>query len=181
DTLAGSGLRPHFRMNPKTLAALCVLALPFAFPARPQDAPSGAALRGLSGVTITIEPLTPLMQSAGLKDEDLRREIDRRLRNSKIPVLTTPADLAKAPGRPYLFVDIAANQPKDAPVISWNVTLSLNQVVVLKRDARIETIAPTWALRRDGLSGERAFAAAIQRAASDLTDKFIAAYKSVNK
>ena len=99
-----------------------------------------------------------------------------RLQKAGIHILS-PQEQLKATGKPVLFVDVSLNQPKDAPVYAYNVTVALNQIVTLNRDPAIQVIAPTWSLGRGGMAGNRVIAAAVQRTVADLTEKFIAAHK----
>jgi hypothetical protein len=113
-----------------------------------------------------------------LTDDQIRREVERKLQNAGIPILS---DREKAGGAPSLYIDPKINKPPDAPIFSYNVTVSLQQMVTLERNAAIKTISPTWALSRSGLAGERTLSAAVQRATADLVDRFVIDYKAVNK
>ena len=154
-----------------TALAVCVLPL-----LASDDQIARNSLRGIKGIYVGVDPLGLEVRKLDLTDEALKKVMEDKLRAHGIHVLEKQ-DL-KTPI--YLFINVTLNQPPNAPFWVYSITLSLKQMVSLRRDMSIQVPAPTWALTKNGLAGERVFATAITKAVADLGDKFIAAFKAVN-
>lgn len=134
------------------------------------------SLKGIKAIYVGVDPLSLEVRKLGLTDEALKKTIEDRLRGRAIQVLERQD--SKVPI--YLFLDVTLNQPQGAPFWVYTMTLSLKQMVSLRRDSSVQIPAPTWALSRNGVAGERVFAGVLTKAASDLTDRFTAAFRAVN-
>lgn len=160
---------PCFRLFAALLAGALSLAAS-------DDPLARNSLKGIKAIYVGVEPLSLEARKLGLTDEALKKTIEERLRARAIQVLEQ-----QDPKVPiYLFLDVTLNQPQGAPFWVYTMTLSLKQMVSLRRDSAIQIPAPTWALSRNGVAGERVFAGALTKAASELTDRFTAAFKAVN-
>ena len=71
-----------------------------------------ATLRGLNGVQVVIEALTPKMEEDGLAAKQLQTDVELRLRAAGIPVLSQ-AEALNTKGMPYLYVNIRAKSSDD--------------------------------------------------------------------
>ena len=87
-----------------------------------------ASLRGLTGVGVVVEELTPDAKRGGLVEEQLRLDVEWRLRKAGIPVLSG-ASLRGVSGAPYLSISLAALQGKGrlAPLFVYAIQVELKQ------------------------------------------------------
>jgi hypothetical protein len=161
----------------KALGAICAALAMVSLPAVAADDPiARGSLKGIKAVYIGVDPLGLDAIKAGLTDDLLKRGLAEKLRTNGIKVLERQDPSAPV----FLFADVTLNHPKDAPVYVYTITLSLKQLAYLKRDSGIQLAVPTWALTRNGVAGEKVFAAAIHKATLELGDKFCAAFKAAN-
>jgi hypothetical protein len=137
------------------------------------------SLRGIKGVYLAIEHLSPEAKQEGLVESDIRKDLERKLRDAGVRVLTTQ-DLAKEPGRPTLYLNVAIYQTRDIPFCTYNTTLALNQDASLKRNSAMQVMATTWAASRTGISGQRMVLTSVMRSLNELVTSFTAAFNSVN-
>jgi hypothetical protein len=79
---------------------LCWPTIEFAFTADKRD-----TLRGLREVSVLVEYLPDDVEREGLSREHLTRDIEVRLRQAGLRVLTI-SEIAKSPGAPYLYVAV---------------------------------------------------------------------------
>jgi len=73
-----------------------------------------ATLRGLQGVDVIVENLTPEVERAGLTRQQLQTDVELRLRKAGIPLLTS-AERVKVPGKPFLGVHVHVVPRSDTP------------------------------------------------------------------
>jgi len=105
------------------------------------------SLAGLNGVGLVVEGGNP--EQAGLSGADIKADAESMLQLSGIRILTK-AELLKTPGAPYLYVNVNVVGKRDG-MLSYAVSVELNQTVQLTRDQRIMIVgATTW---RDGAAG----------------------------
>ena len=135
------------------------------------------SLRGLPGVEVVVENLTEDLQALGLSGEQLRGEVESRLRESGIRVLTSDD---RAPGRPWLYFRVLALKSSNVPLVSFFVTVQLRQDVTLDRNPDFHVGASTWDLRAGGLAGVSAIVSALHTTTQDLVDRFSADFLTAN-
>src|SRR5215467_6059532 len=110
----------------------------FSFTADKRD-----TLRGLKEISVLVEYLPDDVEREGLNREHLQRDIEVRLRQAGLHVLTI-SELANSPGAPYLYVAV---YPITTPSVNFNayaVALTLKQLVQLSRHPATELFATTW-------------------------------------
>jgi hypothetical protein len=127
-----------------------------------------------------MEPVSDLISSTGLSEAELRSDVEMRLRDAGIGVLTGE-ELADVLGYPLLDINVdAAPMPGEGERSSFSVALELHQIVVLKRPAPSEAFAITWSVRSTGcadVSGLAALGSCVQRH----LDEFINEWGAVNR
>ena len=99
----------------------------FSFTADKRD-----TLRGLTDISVLVEYLPDDVEREGLSREHLQRDIEVRLRQAGLHVLTI-SEVANLPGAPYLYVAV---YPITTPSVNFNayaVALTLKQLVQLSR------------------------------------------------
>jgi hypothetical protein len=146
----------------------------FAFTADKRD-----TLRGLKEVSVLVEYLPDDVEREGLSREHLKRDIEMRLRQAGLRVLTI-SEIANSPGAPYLYVVV---YPITGPSVNLNayaIGLTLKQLVQLSRNPTIEFFATTWEgpASPSSLSASRVLD--IRTRISDAVGRFIIDYQAVN-
>ncbi len=146
----------------------------FAFTADKRD-----TLRGLREVSVLVEYLPDDVEREGLSREHLTRDIEVRLRQAGLRVLTI-SEIANSPGAPYLYVAV---YPITGPSVNLNayaIGLTLKQLVQLSRNPTTEFFATTWEgpASPSSLSAPRVLD--IRARVSDAVRRFIIDYQAVN-
>jgi hypothetical protein len=153
---------------------LCWPTVGLAFTADKRD-----TLRGLREVSVLVEYLPDDVEREGLSREQLKRDIEVRLRQAGLRVLTI-LEIAKSPGAPYLYVAV---YPITGPSVNLNayaIGLTLKQLVQLSRNPTTELFATTWEgpAPPSSLSAPRVLD--IRSRISDAVERFIIDYLAVN-
>jgi hypothetical protein len=100
-------------------------------------------LRGLREISVLIEYLPDDVEREGLSREHLQRDIEVRLRQAGLRVLTI-SDIAKSPGAPYLYVAVYPITGPSVDLNAYAIGLTLKQLVQLSRNPTTELFATTW-------------------------------------
>lgn len=131
--------------------------------------------RGLRGVGVLVDAVKPEGQQAGLVAGEVQTQVERRLREAGVRVLTRE-EAVETPGMPYLYVYVDTTKIP-AGSYAYAVRVSLNQGVALDRNVAIKIHTETW-----NSAGVGAVAAdklqQIGKAIDAKVDEFIAAYQS---
>ena len=135
------------------------------------------SLKGLSGVYLLVEPLSPDVERAGLTSAQLRADVELRLRSSSIRVMSRK-DVLKQPGTPHLYLN--ANLMKsDSEFWVFDISLEFIQETFLKRNRDGLFRAKTWGISATGYAtGGRLVR--IREKLRDLTDRFCNDYLAAN-
>ncbi|MDP2997766.1 MAG: hypothetical protein Q8N47_09775 [Bryobacterales bacterium] len=138
------------------------------------------SLRGLKGVEVMVENLDPEAEADGLSKTMIQTDVELKLRQAGIRVLTKDQVLAAA-GRPWLLIHASTFRRKADPLYAYHLDVRLEQDVRLERDPKIMVIlATTWsALGRIGTVGSEKLPQ-IRDDIKDQVDQFINAWLSVN-
>ena len=136
-------------------------------------------LRGLTDISVLVEYLPDDVEREGLSREHLQRDIEVRLRQAGLHVLTI-SEVANSPGAPYLYVAV---YPITTPSVNFNpyaVALTLKQLVQLSRHPATELFATTWEgpLHLGPLGDARVLG--IRGRILDAVGRFIVDYRDVN-
>ncbi len=139
-----------------------------------------ATLKGLQGVHVLVEKMHPEAARAGLAKATLQTDVEVKLRQAGIRVLSKTETLA-APGNPFLYLQVGTLVGGAASEFYvYSIRLSLTQLVVLDRNAAVIT-APTWsAAQRIGTIGSARLSTIVREHVRDQVDQFINAWLSVN-
>lgn len=141
------------------------------------------SLREFTGMGVIVEDLSTYAQQAGLTKAHIVTDVEVRLRQAGIKVLTRRERL-RTPGQPYLYVRVTAisipsNTPPSVLGYAFAVDVHLEQRVNLSRN-RQETDAKTWSTVSIGVTPPRGFARIARQAVRDLLDEFLNDYLAVN-
>jgi hypothetical protein len=153
---------------------LCWPTVGFAFTADKRD-----TLRGLREVSVLVEYLPDDVEREGLSREHVTRDIEGRLRQAGLRVLTI-SEIANSPGAPYLYVAVYPLPGPSANFNAYAIGLTLKQLVHLSRNPTTEFFATTWEgpALPSSLSAPGVFD--IRTRISDAVGRFIIDYQAVN-
>jgi hypothetical protein len=153
---------------------LCWPTIGFGFTADKRD-----TLRGLKEISVLVEYLPDDVEREGLNREHLQRDIEVRLRQAGLHVLTI-SEVANLPGAPYLYVAVYPIIGPSINVNTYAVALTLKQLVQLSRNPSTELFATTWEgpIHLSSLSDSRVLD--IRSRIFDAVGRFIVDYRDVN-
>jgi hypothetical protein len=138
-----------------------------------------ATLKGLRGVRVLVEDLAPEVEREGLLKDQLQKSVEERLRAAGIRVLTQE-EAVKAPGEPYLYVNINVNFAKgEDEICSYSIDVALIQNVTLVRTPKQTCYAATWSTGGVGLVGKKTLSE-LKGSVEEIVDIFGKAFFSVN-
>ena len=129
---------------------------------------------GLSGVGVVVEDLDPEIRQAGLIERQLQTDVELRLRQRGIGVLTEE-ERRNIPGAPYLYVRVSGFR-NDIGMLVFNITVELKQQVYLEPNFS-QIRAATWSTGGIGTVNVRN-QSTIRNKLGDYIDQFISAYLS---
>lgn len=136
-------------------------------------------LRGLGAVSVLVEYLPDDVEREGVSREQLTRDIEGRLRQAGLRVLTI-SEIANSPGAPYLYVAVHPITGPSANLTAYAIGLTVRQLVQLSRDPPTEFFATTWEgpAHPSWLSASRVLD--IRTRISEALGRFIIDYQAVN-
>jgi hypothetical protein len=143
---------------------------------------SRSSLRGIPGVYVAVQPLTPEIEKNGLTAAQLKVDTELRLRTAGIGILSRQ-EWSKTKGGPVCYVevdivnDILLSQALKADLYAYAITVELNQDVILLRDTSIQTLSPTWSGSYLGITNSLP---RIRDKVRDMVEKFVEACLAVN-
>jgi len=138
-----------------------------------------ATLQGLRGVRVLVEDLAPEVEREGLVKDQLQKSVEERLRSAGIRVLTQE-EAVKAPGEPYLYVNVNISFAKgEEEICSYSIDVALIQNVTLVRIPKQTSYAVTWSTGGVGLIGKKSLSE-LKGSVEEIADIFVKAFFSVN-
>jgi len=160
------------------ILATCLLGA-WAWPALAETGQSARqTLRGLKGVLVVITGISPEAERDGLKKSDLLADVEDRLKQAGIRVLSR-AERFQAPGQPHLYVRFIDQKRTDMELYAISIAVHLEQHVRLTRDAKVLVPAETW-----GMTGVVSVGAkelqSVRRLVVDYVDLFVEAMIAAN-
>ncbi len=156
-----------------------VVFLLFNHPVLGQTKEQRESLRGIKGIRVVIEHISPDAGRDGLIREQLETDVEWRLRRSGIAgIILRPEE--ETFSTPYLHVYVNAYKPRDSELYAYNVGVEFRQGVLLPRDLTIKTYAATWKSTEIGTVAGRKLSNGIKDSVADQIDKFINDYLTVN-
>lgn len=141
-----------------------------------------STLRGLHGVYVAVEPLSPDIESQGLTAAALKSDSELQLRMAGIRVLSKK-EWATTKGGPVCYVevnvvsDMALAQDLGFDLFAYEIKVEFNQDVVLVRDVTFKALSPTWSTSYLGITNSLP---RVRGKVKDLVAAFVAAYLDVN-
>src|SRR5207249_6328300 len=134
-------------------------------------------LAGLTGLYVSVEHIPDEMQRDGLDTTQIQTDVELKLRQAGITVLTRQEWLSTA-AAPFLYVNVQAI--KNSNLYAFSVDVQLRQRVTLVHDPAVLILATTWsATGVIGTVGSKKLSS-LRETVRDLTDQFINAYLAAN-
>jgi len=109
-------------------------------------------LSGLKGVAVVVEPPVKTLELQRLPAETLQADVEKRLRKSRIPILTVEK-AEDPPGKPCLYVTVNAKTTSGDTMV-YSIDVALKQEVRLTRNGILLHGATTWSTRTLGISDD---------------------------
>ncbi|MFQ5875317.1 MAG: hypothetical protein ACE5JL_16175 [Dehalococcoidia bacterium] len=136
-------------------------------------------LSGLFGVEVVVENIKPEAERDGLTRAALQTDVELRLRQAGIRVLTKTQGL-RTPGRPWLYLNVSTLKRSDGSY-AYHASLGLKEYVRLERAPSRVELAETWqTLGIIGTVGIQRLHTVVREAVRDMVDAFINAYLAAN-
>ncbi len=131
-----------------------------------------APLKGLKKFHVTIENLDSESQGAGLSADQLKTDVELRLRRSRVPV--KDSSLAS------LYVNVNPLRLSVGNVWACAIHVGLRDSVTLDRDKSIGCLAETWETGGIFVIPTGKLVANVRENVADLVDKFVNDYLAAN-
>ena len=132
------------------------------------------SLKGIVGFYLSVEKLDPDVEKEGLTTDQIRADVESRLRTAGIKVFTAePSSQSK--GKPLLSVDLMIGGKQG--LYPYALDIGVHQLVRLERDPTAIVNATTWSVGSAGIAG----LSTIRDTVRDRLDEFINAWLSVNR
>jgi hypothetical protein len=136
-----------------------------------------ATLTDIEGFWVVVENVPPHIEKLGLTQAKLQTDVELRLRKAGIQVF--PEDKSGRKHSPYLYVSVNVGSLPTAPINAVSISVEFNQIVSLKRDPQIVTIAPTWKTAGLTLAGDRVLPN-VNKYVMDFVDEFANDFLAAN-
>ncbi len=159
-----------------TALALLSIGVPLSARAQRDSVRSGTvAFRGVTTATVVVAELPAVEALPQRLGEQLRGDVERRLRRAGLRVL--PVESAPS-NTPYAFVRVNLTEPSGG-MQAWTTDVSFDQLVALQRASTLSTFAPTWqAGSRLGLSPSEVIAQRVLGAVGEQVEELLAAWRA---
>lgn len=135
------------------------------------------SLRGLKGVYVSVENLTPEIQKDGLTKDRIQGDVELMLRTAGIKILSKE-EWFDEEGGPSLYVNANVLKLSATREYVYSVNISFKQTVYPIRKPMEITGAATWSV--GGIVGITPDLGKIRASIKEQVDEFIKAYWSVN-
>ncbi|MGA1979076.1 MAG: hypothetical protein ABSG99_00710 [Sedimentisphaerales bacterium] len=135
-------------------------------------------LKGLQGVYVLVGNLKPEVEKYGLTTQQLKTDVELRLRQNDIRVLSEQEWLSTL-GNPVLYVNVNIVVNEDIGFAAFSISLELKQKVFLARDIAKFCLASTWNSGDTGGVGSNNVKN-IRDTVKDRVDGFINEYLAAN-
>jgi hypothetical protein len=114
-----------------------------------QENPERRSLRGIQGIRVVIENMDPMAERHGLTATQVRTDVELRLRQAGIRVLTFDERDYLGSGDPFLYININTvfGDGTTAGLVMYSIGVELMQVVWLQRDRDIGLLHATVAFQ----------------------------------
>ncbi len=137
------------------------------------------SLVGVKGIYVTITDLNEDARSAGLTKEQLKTDVELKLRLAGIK-LNSPEEWFSSKHEELFLVTIATDSDDDSPSIAYTVAVELSQRRKLLRRPNARVFAPIWGRGTEGMCLKNEFPQEARDHVKTNVDKFINDYLTAN-
>ncbi len=182
----GEGMKPKLFLTVLLLAAIWTVGCPR--DKQSQDAELSRVLKlpyqlqslvGVKGVWVLIDYLDENALSTGLTEEQIKKDVESKLRLNGITANARPERAAFKDGV-YLHISINTLAFSDSPDIVFGVSVELSQPVELRTGLSMSARAITWYDRCVGMYPKSEFAESTRQEVKNGVDTFIYDYFIAN-
>jgi len=171
-------MNPYLRIVFVVGVSLFFGMLPFSSYALASDAKyNRASLRGVEGVYVKVEGLTPELEKDGLKETLIRRDVESELRTAGIRTLSKEKWFDMT-GSPHLYVNINCLKLGETSEYIYSIRVAFRQNAYPEREPILILGATTWSV--GGVIGITQRIDKIRASLKGRVEEFIEAYLSVN-
>lgn len=139
------------------------------------DSGSRESLRGIFGLGLVIEEVSPDASADGLSQEAIRSAVEQTLRSKGVRLL---AERTRSGSSPYLYISVNTLK-EELGLYAYSVTVDLKQFVGLLSMKNKKTWGTTWSASVIGMVRQenvnQIIADAVEPLIKDFTDDFVAA------
>jgi hypothetical protein len=141
------------------------------------------SLTGLRGIAVVVKDINPDAERDGLKRDQIKTDVELRLRETGIKVPTESERLA-IPDFPLLTINVDVEKSKDLELYNYNIEVELYKQVISNphdetRFAEYDQIK-TWSSGLTTSIPSNGLKSSVQKDVVYLVDKFISAYLAAN-
>lgn len=133
----------------------------------------------LKGVNVFVVPLKEDARSAGLTEEQLKTDVESKLRLAGIKVNSREEMLATK-DQVYIYVNVNTVSYKDSPGIAYSYFVGFKQQAMLVRSPFTTVAGVTWEVRLLGMCPKTKFPDITRQRIKDCAAKFIKDYFTAN-
>ncbi len=137
-------------------------------------------LRGLKGVSISVDELCKDIKEAGLTEKNVLELVQSRLQKENVTVLSRE-EVLQTKGRPTLSAVVKVNKDRASDLYAVNISLQLREDVFLERENQGQRIScVSWQVSELGLCGAKELKERIKNDIEKCVEKFAKEFVSAN-
>ena len=140
------------------------------------DSGSRESLRGMFGLGLVIEEVSPDASADGLSQEAIRTTVEQALRSKGIRLLT---ERTRSGSSPYLYINVNTLK-EELGLYAYTVTVDLKQLVGLLSMKNKKTWGTTWSASVIGMVRQENVNQIITDAVEPLVKDFVDDFLAVN-
>jgi len=137
------------------------------------------SLTGIDALYVFVQGLTEETQKAGLTTEQIQTEVEDKLKQMGIRVVSEEESLRIA-GSSVLYVNISAHKRTRTAAFVYHVDVGILQRVTLVRDPIIRPMSITWNKGQLGYCPSSGLAKSLRGTVGYLMDRFQEDYRAAN-
>ena len=140
------------------------------------DNGSRGSLRGIFGMGLVIEDVSPDAAADGLSQDAIRTAVEQILRSKGIRLLT---ERTRSESAPYLYINVNTLK-EELGLYAYSVNVDLKQVVGLLSMKNKKTWGATWSASVIGMVRQENLTQIITDAVEPLVNDFVNDFRSAN-
>ena len=165
-------------MHSLTVAIAILVSLGLAATARGVKEEHREILAGISGIQVLVdEKIGPEAERTGLTWEALQRDVELRLRQAGLQVMTMKESLL-VPGTPFLYLNVTARE--NPGVYTFHLKLELMEKVRVERSPSLVLYGRTWKGRGRLVTVGTGNLRSVRENVREMVDEFISEYVAAN-